>query len=199
MMKLKIINSLIEYSFLLFILAVFIFDKESATAGFRFFYFLLILSSVLLLKWFHKINDKKKIGIPDHLFTLILIGGYLSLLGEFFLRLYYTIPFYDKIIHLFYPAIGMMAFFYLLKDHKFGITISFFAANGIEALWELLEWGVDNLLLHSPYMQGVLHTGVIIINPLTDTMLDILFGIVGTFILANILFIKKKCDGLWGS
>jgi len=191
--SLKTVNDALEFIVLVVLFLVFVFEKKAATQGYRIFYILFMIAALILLRLLHKVNDTRKLGMPDYLFTMIIIGGYMSIFGEFFFNLFYTIPFYDKILHLVIPAITTVIFYLVLKDQKILRAVAAVLASlGLSALWEIMEWSMDQLIMKSSYMQGVLINFEFRMNPFTDTMLDLVFGLVASVITAAVLYLFNK-------
>ena len=162
--NLKHLSFFVYYSILLTSVVLFFIDR---------FYFLISLSVFLLIlisNNFFKFSP----------FELISISGvsYLSIIGSLGA---YNIFFYDKVVHLltiFFITLIILNRLDIEKEYKyfFGILI----AMGVSASWEIYEYFYDTIFYGQ--MQGVYRHGNQLLDKLDDTMFDIVFGGIGSFL-----------------
>ena len=162
---------------------------------FRSYFFGLMLLLLFPLAWFFtrtvdnlKINNKWK--------TIIYLSIWLHVFGEFYF--YTNVWFYDKILHFFVPLfITAMVFEYMNKKNQklkleyFYISI-FLIVVGMLALFEISEYFIDVLFSEGLKwkMMGVFNSlGEIRFSELNDTMLDLIFGVLGSI---TYLFFKRR-------
>lgn len=137
--------------------------------------------------------------IADHLidvrfrfyhYGFVIIIGITTLL---FSPFYYQYPQYDKIQHLILPMfICSITFFMINKLHialKWKITLTVFSVGGLLGIFEIGEYVLDSLFdlkLQGVYLRDLkgLEKFNLLLNPLDDTMVDLAFGLVGSFIYA---------------
>jgi hypothetical protein len=160
------------------------------TAGFIFAILLFFIGNE-----FFKFNFK----LHHHL-ILIAIAAF----GILFSPLYFMYPSYDKILHFLSPILVSILIFYLVNkldisfSKKLLITISL-VISAI-TLFEVVEFTLDKLF--DLKLQGVFirdMTGVaklnIIMDPIDDTMIDLILGIIGALVFAGsktIIFAYKR-------
>ena len=105
--------------------------------------------------------------------------------------MYYLTPIYDKILHFFVPIIGAITIFYVVNklkiSFKWKLLITFVLVFSISAIHEILEYILD--LIWDFKLQGVWLrdiTGLeklhIIQEPLDDTMIDMVWGLIGSIV-----------------
>lgn len=180
------INSLMEY----FLIAI-----ATYILLFTDYHFLLVIPLFPLfffIKYMHRHNRKKKLGIPEYYFTLGLIAIYLAIAGEFFFEFYYKIEYYDKILHLTIPVYLIMVInFFLKKNVRFRTLFVVLTVLGLSSLWEMLEFVVDNLS-KTTVMQGVFIDMKELTGGLTDTMKDMILAFIGSIIGVMIFNPSKK-------
>jgi uncharacterized membrane protein YjdF len=122
------------------------------------------------------------ITLPWQVNLLIVLSLYLHIAGETrgFYMLYY--PYYDKIAHLISGiTVSVLAFVIVLLLDRFSrlnlsrwMIVGFvvIAAMAMEGFWEIYEWLFDTFL------------GTNLQHGLDDTMLDMIFVLVGSVIVA---------------
>ncbi|MDD4251902.1 MAG: hypothetical protein PHT74_02020 [Methanoculleus horonobensis] len=122
------------------------------------------------------------ITLPWQVNLLIVLSLYLHIAGEIrgFYMLYY--PYYDKIAHLISGiTVSVLAFVIVLLLDRFSrlnlsrwmiVGFVIIAAMAMEGFWEIYEWLFDTFL------------GTNLQYGLDDTMLDMIFVLVGSVIVA---------------
>ena len=152
---------------------------------------IMILLSVLLLIAPSFFSRSRITDIPLEIeFFLFLLVLFHFVVGEA-QDFYGKISFYDNILHLFFPflisIIGFTIVYALYKAGKLKISIGsmiFFViivTVGIGAVWEIIEYGIDELLL--PHIDGLGRTqGTSPTNANHDTMTDLINDLVGGII-----------------
>jgi len=157
---------------------------------------------ILLLVFFSLIVIKKVFKLSEFEFLLLLINFYLGFLGEnFMFGLYFKYQWYDKVLHFIsWALIATVVYFRLSKimPKKYKTErhlITFFSVLGLEALWEIIEYIVDNLFLgpaSKNLMQGVYINGVMVMNSFSDTMYDIIFTALGILFALVVFFVYEE-------
>lgn len=114
----------------------------------------------------------------------------LHLLGEF--NLYYTVQHYDKILHIIIPAI--VCWIILRENKKVKLYLTWLATIGILGLTEVVEYLIDSLANLEHPMQGVssITSGYMLMDPMTDTMIDLILGILSSLVVVMIIWIRRK-------
>jgi len=117
-----------------------------------------------------------------------------------FVSLYFIFPNYDKFLHFIQPILISSMLFYMMRDLKIDvkwkIVFTFSIMCALTGMWEIAEFGLDRMLdLH---LQGVFlklqswqKLGVIL-DPLTDTHMDMVFGNLGAFTYALTTYFYLK-------
>lgn len=135
-------------------------------------------------------NRKYSVLLNDSLYiTLVLFIMFSSLLGSCY-RFYDIINHYDDFLHIWSGFISVSVSYSLLISfnghevvqniNKFFIVVYLFVfAIAIAGLWEVMEFSMDTLFNFHTQVGG-----------LTDTMIDIIDGLVGAIIM--IPFTMKK-------
>lgn len=129
--------------------------------------------------------------------TGMIITGFL--LSNF----YYLYPSYDKILHILQPICIFVIVFYLVSKldlpYKWELTFSFFIVVALLGLFETGEFALDylfDLKLQGVFLRGVqgLEKYNIILDPNTDTMIDLSLGILssGLYAAANAIWVVMR-------
>lgn len=174
-----IANKILFYGFLLMGILLLFFDRgRLSTVIFSFASF--------AVSWAFSLFFKAR-NIPKGYTLLVNVGLWLNLLGEFVF--YYTgITYYDKILHI---SMGILitaiTFEYFLRNLKVRKEAIFFSVLGMLCLWEIYEYFLV-IFFNFPAM-GVFNEGVVIQSALDDTMMDLVWGSIGSLLF---LIIKKK-------
>lgn len=169
----KIAVTTLFYS--LFIVAVIflIFDIQSDLAITMLIWFV----SSFVLFW---IIDKR--GIHHQYKLLIVISVWLHVFGM--LYFYQSFQYYDKVLHFVISyAITMIVYDYFVKNLHFRPKklMVFLSALGIGVVWEMIEYFNDVFLGNTS--QGVFSsTGVMLMSPISDTMIDLIVGGLGAIL-----------------
>lgn len=189
MKKIKLFNTIINASIIVFALILNILDLSNGDIK-NSIIKLSIIPIVLIIPFLRKTF---KFKIPYILETIITIFVFLSYYIGYVLKVYDVINGYDKVVHTILGLVTSLIALYLLKKNNkvpnklwfnilFIIGFTFFIA----CIWEFLEFGTDKILKKDE--QSVLKTGV------DDTMYDLLVAFVGA-VLFNIMYlIEVKCN-----
>lgn len=150
----------------------------------RSFGFLLTIVSFYLVDSFFNIKFRKV-----HYFIIVIIAT----TGILFSPLYFISTQYDKLLHLILPILSGTLIFYILnklriKFHQ-KIILTIFITISILALFEIGEFILDYLFdwkLQGVYTRDItgLDKKILIMEPNTDTMIDLILGTIGTLIYA---------------
>lgn len=143
----------------------------------------------------------------DHAFDLrfkrrhYIYAVIIAVSGSLLSPLYYIYPNYDKVQHFFQPILITAIIFYMISElpieRKHKITLSFFVTVGILGLFEIGEFGLDsffNLKLQGVYLRDIngLDKFNLIMDPLSDTMWDLILGTIGSLLYSGFQFTKGK-------
>lgn len=153
---------------------------------------------------------KLKIEIPSNMYIIFIIFLYCAIyLGEV-RSFYYSIPFWDTILHTFSGAmLGALGFSFvnLLNDnekvtlHMSPLFIALFAlcfAVSLGVLWEIYEFSFDGFLALN-MQKFALENGTPLVgrNALQDTMKDLIVDMIGAFIISLMGYIALKNKKKW--
>jgi uncharacterized membrane protein YjdF len=143
------------------------------------------------IKYLHYYDKKINLKIPPHFYTLGLIAIYLnSIFGEFFLELYYTLPYYDKFLHFFIPLYLVLVVNFLMRnDLRYKELWVFLSVMGLSTMWEIFEFAADTIS-GTTVMQGIIVDLKKFTGGLIDTMKDLIYAMIGT--IAGIIISKKS-------
>jgi len=131
--------------------------------------------------------------IPERTKLMLSSSVFLhSLMGQF-LNFYEKIFFWDKILH-FYGSFVITYFFYqiLTKKSRFwdevpgAVLMSFLLGVFSGVLWEIAEFTTDKILPGYNTQKG-----------LDDTMLDLIFDLLGCYTMAKIVYRKRTGRFFW--
>lgn len=156
------------------------------------------LTALLL---FYAVDQWLKLGFEKHHY---FIFGFISITGIILSPLYFISPNYDKILHLASPLLLSILIFFLLNKTKVKFSIKIFLTFSVIiaflSVFEVGEYLLDQFFdfkLQGVYLRDL--TGVsklnIILDKNDDTMIDIIFGMVGalTFVVVKgAIFYYKK-------
>ncbi len=118
-----------------------------------------------------------------------------------FLSLYFAIDYYDKILHIVEPIMFSSIVFQMMKkmkaENKWKLIFTFFIIVACLGIFEITEFSLDRTLdLH---LQGVFllnESGklITVMEPLRDTITDMLFGATSSLIytFSTYFYIKRK-------
>jgi len=132
-------------------------------------------------------------GVPEKIKIMLSSSILLhSLLGQF-LKFYDKVPLWDKCLH-FYGSFVITCFFYhiLTRKSKFwdrvphAILISFLLGCFSGVLWEIAEFITDKAIPGYHTQRGP-----------DDTMWDLIFDILGCYVMAKIFYKKKTGHVFW--
>jgi len=136
----------------------------------------------IMLVWLFKLRN-----VDEKYLTYIYLAFWLNMFGE--LSIYYegSMP-YDKVLHL---SLGILLSAILFEYYKANSILKrdavFLTVLGMLCLWEIYEYGSDTFF--GTQLQGVITNGVWVQSPMDDTMIDLIWGVVGSLAY---LFIKKE-------
>lgn len=122
-----------------------------------------------------------------HYFFAIFIALFGFLLSPF----YFIYPNYDKILHFVMPIMAGSFFFYMINklkiSMKWKLTFTFVSLLAMIGFFEVAEYSLDllfNLQLQGVYLRDVsgLNKVAVIQGGLDDTMIDMVFGLIGSLV-----------------
>ena len=158
------------------------------------------VSTIVCLVFFYSVDHIFDIRFrPKHYvyFTLILIFSFL------FSPFYFYYPSYDKVQHFIQPMLICSIVFYMVNklnlELKWKILFTFFIVVAILGIFEISEYALDsffNLKLQGVYLRDErgLDKFNLILDPLSDTMMDMMWGMlgVGIYSIGFAWFMRKR-------
>lgn len=160
--------------------------------------FLRVISAVGTLFFFYAADHLFDIRFRKRHYIFVLIIAIASFLGSPF---YYVYPDYDKIQHFLQPILlCSLTFFTINKLHlelKWKITFTFFVIVALLGIFEIGEFALDslfNLKLQGVYLRDTqgLEKFNLLMDPLKDTMVDLVYGILGSLIYCMTLAVYYR-------
>jgi hypothetical protein len=134
----------------------------------------LAASATALLPIYEKISKKP---LPKTLNFLVLIQIILSSFLGSALKFYHLVPFWDKIMHTSFGVLAAALFYHMLSPK---LLLNFLSVMGAASLWEVFEFVCDKLFGgDAQRVYSSLKSGI---NPVDDTMIDIIVTAIGVFI-----------------
>ena len=177
----NIINKILFYGlFAVGIAFLFIDYSKISVMMFAFGSFIFSWIVALIFKY-EKLNSK--------LIIFVNLSLWINLLGELTVYRSFTIPYYDKFLHLFIPIfITLIVYdFFSITSKKIRKEAVFLSVLGLLALWEIYEYFIE-IFFGYPTM-GWIVNGKVLISKLDDTMWDLILGAIGTIVC---LIFKKE-------
>lgn len=132
-----------------------------------------------------------------HYFLMTIIAFASFLLSP----LYFMYPYYDKIQHFIQPMMITYIFFFIVSklSLRFRWKMIFACALTLSFLgiFEVIEYGLDyffNLNLQGVYLRDIsgLNKLQLLIDPLSDTIIDIIYGLLGTLSFGATYYLLKR-------
>jgi len=152
------------------------------------------ISCVAFLLFFYSVDHLFDIRFDRRHYVFIIIIAVASFLLS---PLYYQYPNYDKVQHFIQPMMVCSIFFFMINklnlELKWKIVFTFFMTVGVLGLFEIGEYTLDSLFdmkLQGVYLrdfQGIEKFNLII-DGLDDTMIDLIFGALGSILYCWIMF-----------
>lgn len=191
---LPIINLVLFFSYFAFSLIMVVYNALSSSAYYVFLSALSIFMIFIPLLFYKisRIKPSPYLSFIGYLFIILAFGVGMVFNG------YSRIPYFDKVMHtasgVLFGTIGLLIYPLLLEKPKeickasapgfIYCCISFSALTAV--IWEIIEY-ILNIFLHND-PQKVLTTGV------NDTMLDMIFCLIGASAVAASVFIYFKTN-----
>lgn len=181
--------------FAIFLALMIYFFKGSSTI-------LRVLTAVSAMLMFYVIDHFYDIKFRKRhyvfMFLIIIVGVMMS-------PFYFVYPSFDKIQHFFSPILLSSIIFFMINkikmELKWKFVFTFFVTFAILGLFEIGEFALDSLFdlkLQGVYLRDLsgLDKFNLILEPLKDTMIDLILGMVGTLIycLASARHHRKKLN-----
>src|SRR3989344_3344542 len=150
------------------------------------------ISTVSLVLLFYVIDHFYYIKFRRRHYVFIIIIAILSFLLS---PAYFVYPNYDKVQHFIQPMlVCSMVFFAINKLHlelKWKIVFTFFVVVAILGIFEMGEFALDslfNLKLQGVYLRDArgFEKFNLLLDPLSDTMIDMALGILGSGIYCTV-------------
>ncbi|PLV57026.1 hypothetical protein AS006_03565 [Thermotoga sp. SG1] len=132
-----------------------------------------------------EVPEKTKLMLSSSIFLHSVLGQFMNFYGK--------IPFWDKCLH-FYGSFVVTYFFYQILTRKSrywdevpgAILMAFLLSTLSGLLWEIAEFVTDKVVPGYNTQKG-----------LDDTMLDLIFDLLGSYVMAKILYKKKTGHVFW--
>lgn len=175
----------------LLLVAIYLF-KDSSSITLRYSTFIGILLASYITDHLFDIRLKIK-----HYVFIIIIGVITIMMSSF----YFVYPSYDKIQHFIIPIPLCSIMFFMVNKLKLAIkwklTFTVLSVIAFLGIFEILEFVLDsffNWKLQGVYLRDI--TGLdkfnLILDPLSDTIIDLSFGIFGSSLYAIYSWIKYR-------
>lgn len=163
--------------------------------------------SLIALLLFSYIDKSYKFNFPEryyiYIFLMFLLGSIIGP-GNPPFGLYYRGVFYDKFLHTINPIMASAILFFIINrleiTLKWKLLMTVTIVFGILSVWEIGEYLLDNIF--GSFHQGVYLKDFLTQNgfsevsgALTDTMRDLIFGLIGSIIYAlyiMVIYYKNK-------
>ena len=132
---------------------------------------------------FDKVFD---VGFKKKHYYYILIMSVIAFLLSF---LYFRLAYFDKLQHIFFPIMTASIVYYMISkldlEKKYKLMFTFFAVVSVISVFELIEFSIDvlfNAQTQGAFIQEPSGSYRTIFNPIDDTMVDLLLGMLGGLI-----------------
>ncbi len=177
---------LLIFSFILLI-ALYLFKNAST--------FLRVISAIGVMFLFYGMDHIFDIRFRKRHYLIMFVIVLASFLGSPF---YFVYPNYDKLQHFFQPILMCSIIFYMINklhlELKWKIIFTFFVVVALLGIFEIGEYVLDlffNLKLQGVFLRDIdgLEKFNLLMDPLSDTMVDLTFGILGSGIYCTIFAI----------
>lgn len=151
------------------------------------------------------VNQKFKLGLPKYLIILMCTHAVASVDMGTTLGLYWRLRFWDSLVHCYFGFLACATLYYLFfrfrdgKPNFIEFLVIFLLVVSFAALWEVYEFFAS--MVFKSDMQDVAYQLAQGINPLTDTVVDIMVAAAGALIfLAGLNVVnaikKRKAQSL---
>ncbi|MEI6849907.1 MAG: hypothetical protein WCK29_02630 [archaeon] len=178
--------------FSILLLLIIYFFKDAST-------WLRVLSAIATLVFFYSVDHFFNIGFRKRHYAFMIIIVIFSFLLS---PLYFIYPNYDKFQHFFQPMLLCSLIFYMINklhlELKWKLVFTFFVVFAILGIFEIGEFTLDsffNLKLQGVFLrdeQG-LDKFNLLMDPLSDTMVDLVYGLLGAGIYCvGYAFVLRK-------
>ena len=157
-----------------------------------------LIFSVLIIGFVYFMDCKFDIEFKKrHYF----FAAFIVLSGWMLSPLYSAYINYDKVLHFFQPMMLSSIILHMMKKAeikpKWKIVLTFFIVTSLIGLFEIAEFGLDRLF--NMQLQGVFLSGLkkanklhMIMDPLSDTHMDLIVGYLGSLIYAVFMTISLR-------
>ena len=156
-----------------------------------------LIGLIIAIFMFHLANKMFDLNLRkrDYFFMYLM-----SITGIVLSFLYFKLPNYDKIEHLFFPMMFASITYHIISrklsiPFKWKLFFTFFIIIGFLSIFELVEYFLDYLFnwrLQGVFIEEVPGNYKEILARIDDTMLDILIGMVGTLVyMVSLLLLKR--------
>lgn len=168
---------------LLLLIAIYLF-KDSSSITLRYSTFLGIILTSYIIDHLFDVRLELK-----HYISILIMGVTAILMSP----LYFNYPSYDKVQHFVFPMLLSSIMFFMVNKLKLAmkwkLTFTVLSVVAFLGIFEILEYTLDsffNWKLQGVYIRDI--TGLdkfnLLLDPLSDTIIDLSFGILGSSIYA---------------
>lgn len=165
MISLKYINRILEFGMILLWLVLI---RDLVNLG--------ILLSFIIIQILRYCDKKYNWNIREHYYSFIILAVYLNIFGDNFFRFYYYFPNYDKFLHFFVP----LGFTFILANILKQKSLSILVMMGLNNILEIVEYLMDRLFKTTTQGVFIRTKHMMIVSPLTDTMIDLIIALLGS-------------------
>jgi uncharacterized membrane protein YjdF len=157
--------------------------------------------ALLIVMGFYIIDRTFNAGFETkhYIFVAVIVLASFILGGS----LYLAYPPYDKILHFFQPMMFSSIIFHLVRKLKiklrWKLVFTFFIMVGLIGMFEIAEFGLDkffDLKLQGVFVASLQKGGhlSIVLDPLSDTHMDMIFGVLGSlaYMIFLAFYLRKK-------
>jgi hypothetical protein len=152
------------------------------------------IAYILTVSFFYIADKIFALDFKKHHYIILI---FMATAGILFSPVYFILPTYDKVLHFFFPFLGSFLIFYLVNkkfkmDFRTKVIFTFTIMITLISFEEMIEYLLDVFL--DMKLQGV-YAGnrvlfesapadqlIVIYHRITDTMLDLILGTIGSFL-----------------
>jgi hypothetical protein len=156
------------------------------------------VSTAAFLIFFYIVDHVWDIRFGKRHYVYIVIIALASFLLS---PLYFIYPNYDKIQHFIQPMLVFSITFHMVSklklELKWKLAFTFFIIVGILGLFEIGEYTLDHLFdmkLQGVYLRDFrgIEKFNLLVDPIDDTMIDMVFGVFGACLYGGFIFIYMR-------
>lgn len=168
----EILNKILFYGFLVVGFVYLFFDLSNR-------YLIIIAFGSFFASWLLAWVIKRR-GLHSKYEIFINIALWLNVLGEIIFY-YHNSEYYDKFLHFSVSLLmTVLIYEYYSKSPKIKKDMVFFTILGMLSLWEIYEYIV--MVFFGIPTQGIVRKGGFVQSPIDDTMMDLIYGAIGSIV-----------------